>query len=262
MSCCSSGTLSVRTRPFGATADHALTQGRDPVCRLVQRLPDEPTDRVEKRGRRERCPGGDRPCPRATGTSPASSRTWRTRRRFPDARGPCDEHDLARPVVARSMLRWSSASAFSRPYRLPAIRSHAGRRGGRARSSRSCPSSASACAPLRGPPRARRRSGNATRASSRRSLTTMLDRTVGTLAFTTAGVCGRRATCACRSSSGSRAENEGARSASRRRWPRARRGPRGDRRRGSCSRSAPARCRWASFNSPGGPGAWVKARWR
>ena len=38
----------------------------------------------------------------------------------------------------------------------------------------------------------------------------MLDSTVGTLAFTTAGVCGRRATCACRSSSGSRAENGGA----------------------------------------------------
>ena len=73
---------------------HALTQRRDPVCRRVQRLPDEPTDRVEKRS-----VGNVALEEIALALEPPAVRAGKLpdlvdERRLPDARGPGDEHDL------------------------------------------------------------------------------------------------------------------------------------------------------------------------
>ena len=135
--------------------------GPRPGLPAVQRLPDEPTDRVEKRG-----VGNVALEEIALALEPrqsaARSRTWRQERRFPDARGPATTSTTSRDRSRRARCFAGAPLPPSR-VRTDCRRSGArtGRRGGRARSSRSCPSSASACAPLRGPPRARRRSGNA-----------------------------------------------------------------------------------------------------
>ena len=169
MSCCSSGTLSVRTRPFGATADRMRSRSAATRsagwCNVSRTKPRS----ASRKGRTERCPG-------VRSALPSSHRHARAGEvpdlvdegRLADARGPGDEHDLR--ATGRDALDGSLELLFA-PARVRTGGQRSGdrtaRRGGRARRRRSCPSSASGRAPRPGRPRARRRSGSATRASSR-----------------------------------------------------------------------------------------------